>query len=97
MVGYIVLAGIVVTVFLGWLLVVFLEKRDRRRKRRLYDLKCERCGQQLDFCESGSDKDGCLVIEVVPCRRCCPSFFRLGGQPAAREDLYDRWSREDMD
>ena len=92
MVGYIVLAGIAVAVVVATAMVFALEKRSP--KRRLYDLKCERCGQQLDWREAGQDRDGCLVIEVVPCSHCCP-VFRLGGKPAEREDLHDRW--EDMD
>ena len=96
MVGYVVLVGIVAAVLVGWLLVVFLEKRDRRRKRRLYDLKCERCGQQLDWREAGQDRDGCLVIEVVPCPRCCPGT-RAVKLPADWDSFFDQWQARDRD
>lgn len=79
MVGYIVLAGIVVAVGLACFSVSYLDRRDRQKKpRRLYDLRCSRCGNQLNFRESGQDSDGCSWIEVVPCSHCCP-VFRLGG------------------
>jgi len=97
MVGYIVLAGIVVAVGLAYFIVSYLDRRDRQKKpRRLYDLRCSRCGNQLDFRESGSDRDGCLQLEVVPCGRCCPGT-RAVKLPADWDSFFDQWQARDRD
>jgi len=91
MIGYIILGGIVVAAGLAYLMVSYLDRRDRQRKsRRLYDLRCERCGGQLDFAESGSDTDGCLLIEVAPCSHCCP-HSRDRKLPEDWNEFFEQW------
>ena len=85
MVGYIVISMIGVTVLLGWLMVAWLEKRDRRSKSRVYDLKCELCGQQLDYRQSGAGH-----LYVTPCPCCCPRT-RAVKLPADWDSFFNEW------